>query len=154
MKQPEGNRAANKDANGKNRQGWKLKKEIRELPQWIAKTSNEIFRRKVRKKATKTEKEILKQLKVQMGKELTSNNLRTAKEQWIDKLRYKNVKLEKYIEKRKRKQESIKFQRDQKGLSKTLEGDQKQEATMPEIGKFVEFVENPMKVRGIWQKMK
>ena len=89
-----------------------------------------------------------------MGKELTSNNLRTAKEQWIDKLRYKNVKLEKYIEKRKRKQESIKFQRDQKGLSKTLEGDQKQEATMPEIGKFVEFVENPMKVRGIWQKMK
>ena len=109
MKQPEGNRAANKDANGKNRQGRKLKKEIRELRQWIAKTNNELFRRKVRKKATKTEKEILKQLKVQMGKELTSNNLRIAKEQWIDKLRYKNVKLEKYIGKRKRKQESIKF---------------------------------------------
>ena len=56
--------------------------------------SNELFRKKVRRKATKKKKEILKQLKVQMGKELTSNSLRIAKEQWIDKLRYKQVKLE------------------------------------------------------------
>ena len=56
------------------------------------------------KRATKKEKEILKQLKVQVGKEVTSNSLKIAKEQWIVKLKYKKVKLEKCIEKRKRKQ--------------------------------------------------
>ena len=58
------------------------------------------------KRTTKKEKEILKQLKVQVGKEVTSNSLKIAKEQWIVKLRYMKVKLEKYIEKRKRKQAS------------------------------------------------
>ena len=81
-----------------------------------------------------------------MDKELTSNNLRIAKEQWIDKLRYKKVKLEKCIEKRKRKKDNIKFQRDQKGFFKTLEGDQTREGRMPEIEKFVEFS------GGIWEK--
>ena len=124
MKQPKRNGAAKKDANGGNRRERKLKKEIKELRQWIASTSKELFRRKVKRKATKKEKEILKQLKVQMGKELTSNKLKIAKEQWVDKLRYKKVKLEKCIEKRKRKQDNIKFQREQKGFFKTLEGDQ------------------------------
>ena len=58
------------------------------------------------KRTAKKEKEILKQLKVQVGKEVTSNSLKIAKEQWIVKLRYMKVKLEKYIEKRKRKQAS------------------------------------------------
>ena len=63
--------------------------------------NNELFRRELRRKATKKKKEILKQLKVQVGKELLSNNLKIAKELWIDKLRHKKVKLEKCIEKRK-----------------------------------------------------
>ena len=47
----------------------------------ILRMNNELFRKKVRRKGTKKEeKEILKQLKVQMGKELTSNNLRIAQE--------------------------------------------------------------------------
>ena len=37
------------------------------------------------------------------GKEATSKNLRTVKEQWVDKLHYEKVKLEKYSEKRSRK---------------------------------------------------
>ena len=49
-----------------------------------------------------------------MVKELISNNLKIAKKQWIDKLRCKKVKLENFVEKIKRKQDSIKFQRDQK----------------------------------------
>ena len=63
-----------------------------------------------------------------MGEELTSNNLKIAKDQWIDKLRYRKVKLKKCIEKGKRKQENITFQRNQKRLGK-----------MPEIEKYVEF---------------
>lgn len=55
--------------------------------------SNELFRKRVRRKVTKKEeKEILKQLKVQMDEELTSNSLIIAKEQRILKLRYKKVK--------------------------------------------------------------
>ena len=68
-----------------------------------------------------------------MGKELTSNNLKTTKGQWIDKPRYKKVKLEKCIVKRNRKQDNIKFQRDKKSFFKTLEDDQTQKGKMPEI---------------------
>ena len=67
-------RLQEKDANGGNRRERKLKKEIKELCQWIVRTSNKLFRRKVRRKTTKKEKKILKQLKVYMGKELTSSN--------------------------------------------------------------------------------
>ena len=57
-----------------------------------------------------------------MGKELSSNNLRIAKEQQIiNKLRYTKVEL-KNVSKVKRKKDSIKFQRDQKILFKKLEG--------------------------------
>ena len=76
-------------------------------------------------------------MNLRIGKELTFNNMRITKEQWIDKLRYKKVKLEKCIEKRKRKQD--KFKRNQKGFFKTLEGDQTREGKMSEIEKFVEF---------------
>ena len=57
-----------------------------------------------------------------MGKELSSNNLRIAKEQQIiNELRYTKVEL-KNVSKVKRKKDSIKFQRDQKILFKKLEG--------------------------------
>ena len=49
MKQPERNGTAVKDANGGNRQERKLTKEINELRQWKIRTSNELFRRKVRR---------------------------------------------------------------------------------------------------------
>ena len=84
-----------------------------------------------------------------MGKELTSNNLRIAKERWIDKLTYKKVKLEKCIEKRKRKQDNIKFQRDQKGFFKTLEGGQTREGRMPDLKNLLNFgVESERKTKG------
>ena len=63
--------------------------------------------------------------------------MKITKEQCIDKLRYKKVKSEKCIEKRKRKQDNIKFQRDQKGFFKTLDGEQTQEGKIPEIKNFV-----------------
>ena len=73
MKQLKRNGTAKKRANRGNRRKQELK-EIKELRQWITRTSNELFRRKVRRKATQKEKETLKQLKVQMGKERTSSN--------------------------------------------------------------------------------
>ena len=62
-------RLQKKDGNAGNRLEQKFKKEIKELRQWIVRTSNKLFRRKARRKATKKEKEILKQLKVYMCKD-------------------------------------------------------------------------------------
>ena len=50
--------------------------------------------------------------------------------------------------KRKRNQHNIKFQCDQKGFFKTLQGDQTRKGKMPEIEKFVELWGS------IWKKNK
>ena len=120
---------------------------MKRLRQDIARTGNELHRRKQRRKATKREKEIINQLRASMdGKEVTLGNLRAAKEQWLDKLRYKKVKLDKYVEKGNRKKDNIIFQKDQKSFSHTLEKVEKHEGEMPEMEKFVEFW------GGIWEQ--
>ena len=106
--------------NGDNRRERKLKKEIKQLRQVVAKASNELYRRRTRRKATKKEKKIIKELKALIGKETTSYNLRNAREQWLDTLRYKNIKLAKCEEKRRRKQDNVMFQRDQRGFWKEM----------------------------------
>ena len=58
MKQPERNRTAKKDVNGENSREQKLKREVKQPRQWIARTNNDLFRRKIRRKATNKEKEI------------------------------------------------------------------------------------------------
>ena len=88
-----------KSVNRGNRRERKLKKEIKELRQIVAKTSNELYRRIQQRKATKKEKEIIKKLRVLIDKDTTNYNLRNAREQWLDKLRYKKIKLAKCEEK-------------------------------------------------------
>ena len=77
---------------------------------------------------------------------MTSSNLRKVREIWLDQMRYKKVKLAKYTEKRRRKQDNITFQHDQKGFFWTLEEDGTQEGEMPEMDKFVDFW------GGIWER--
>ena len=132
--------------NGDNRREPKLKKEIKQLRQVVAKASNELYRRRTRRKATKKETKIIKELKALIGKETTSYNLRNAREQWLDTLRYKNIKFSKCEEKRRRKQDNVMFQRDQRGFFRTLEGNVVHEGEMPEMEKFVEFC------GGIWER--
>ena len=59
-----------------------------ELCQIVAKARNELYRRRQQRKATKKEKEIIKKLRVLIDKDTTNYNLRNAREQWLDKLRY------------------------------------------------------------------
>ena len=95
----------------------------------------------------KKEKDILRELKTNMnGKEVTPNNLKKAKEQWLDKLRYNKIKLVKFIEKRNRKKDNIMFKKDQKSFFRTLEKAEKHEGEMPEMEKFAEFW------GGIWEQ--
>ena len=74
------------------------------------------------------------------GNAVTSKNLRIVKEQCLDKLRLRKVKLEKYIKgKRNQKKHNIMFLRDEKGFFRTLEAVEKREGEMPEMQRFVEF---------------
>ena len=59
-------------ANGGNRRERKLKKKIKELHQIVAKTSNELYRKRQRRKATKKESEIIKKLRVLINKDTTN----------------------------------------------------------------------------------
>ena len=77
---------------------------------------------------------------------MTSGNLRAAKEQWLDKLQYKKVELDKYVGKGNRKKNNIIFQKDQKSFFRMLEKLEKHEGEMPEMEKFVEFW------GGIWEQ--
>ena len=116
VKQRDNNSTHKRTVDGGNRRERKLKKEMKDLRKNIAGASNGIHRRKQRQKATLREKKILKELKEKMHKEATTCNLRIVKEQWADKLRHKKVKLEKYVEKRKRKLDNIMFQKDQRAF--------------------------------------
>ena len=59
-------------ANGGNRRERKLKKKIKELHQIVAKTSNELYRKRQRRRATKKESEIIKKLRVLINKDTTN----------------------------------------------------------------------------------
>ena len=92
--------------------------------QIVAKTSNELYRRRQRRKAIKKEKKIIKELIILIDKDTTNYNLRNAREQWLDKLRYKKIKLTRCEEKRRRKQDNIMFQWDQNRFFRMMEGEQ------------------------------
>ena len=71
--------------------------------------------------------------------EPTAPVLMKHKEGWIDKLRYKRVKLVKMIERGKRIMDNNIFERDQNNFFKRIEGSTKYEVAMPEMDKFVKF---------------
>ena len=74
-----------KEADGNESERRKSKSELRQI---VAKTRNELYRRRQQRKGTKKEKEIIKKLRVLIDKDTTNYNLRNAREQWLDKLRY------------------------------------------------------------------
>ena len=60
----------------------------------LAWTSNEIHRRKIKRKSTKNEKEILQKLKIWEDKQQNWNEqLIYVKEKSFDKLRHRNIKM-------------------------------------------------------------
>ena len=74
----------------------------------------------------------------------TTSTIRMYKEQWIDKLQYKRIKLQKMIERGKKIRDNATFERDQKSFFRKIESSH--EGQIPEIEKFVEFW------GGIWEK--
>ena len=82
-----------KSANGGNRREQKLKKEIKKLRQIIAKTRNELYKRKHRMKATNKEKEIIKELRVLIEKNTTNEKCKGAKAGQAELEKYKVGKI-------------------------------------------------------------
>ena len=127
VKPKEINENGARKAEGGNRRERKLRTEMKRLRQDIARAGNKLHRWKQQRKTTK-EKEIIKHLRTIMnGQKVTLKNLEVVKEQWLDKLHYKKVKLEKWVEKRNRKKDNIMFQKDQKNFFCTLEKVEKHE---------------------------
>ena len=92
-----------------------MKADIKRLRQQKTRTSNEIYRRKQKRKATAKEKELFNELKkLMVGVDPTTRILKEYKESWIDKLKTKKVKLQRFIERSRRLMNNANFERDQK----------------------------------------
>ena len=79
IKPKEGNESRPKKAEGGNRRKRKLKAEMKELRQDVARAGNKLHRRKHQRKSTKKEKRIMKELGTKMNGKATSKNLRIVK---------------------------------------------------------------------------
>ena len=128
-----------KPGNG-NRRECKLKAEMKQLRQKIARISNAMHRRKEKRKAMKREKRNLADLKKQMGGVTTTNAaLASYKEIWIDQQQYKKIKFEKMMERGKRIKNNAMFEKDQRNFYKKIEKNEKFQGEQPEMEKFTEF---------------
>lgn len=108
----------------------------------IVRVGNEIYRKKQKKETAKKEKKNLKKLKTQMEKtKLLLQNMK-YKEEWIDQLQHKKVKLEKTIERDKR----IIFMRPEKYYRKNLQ--KKQMIMQMNYHRWITF----LSFSGIWEK--
>ena len=97
--------------------------------------------------ATAKEKELLNKLKKLMGGVApTTRMLKEYKESWIDKPRYKKIKLQKIFEIGRQIMDNANFERDQKYIFKKVEGGTKHVGQIPEMEKFVKFFGD------IWKK--
>ena len=77
--------------------------------------------------------------KLMGGADPPTRMLKEYKESWIDKLRYKKVKLQRFIERSRRIMDNATFERDQKNFFMKVEGGTQHVGKIPEMEKFVKF---------------
>ena len=131
---------------GPNRRIRKLEKQIKELRQVLAWTSNKIQRRKTIRKATKKEKEIVQKLREWAGQQSNKNeDLLSVKERALDELRYRNVKLKRIKNRDARVRNNRMFQEDQGAFYRKTQGTEQLRGEVPDMEKFEEFW------GGIWE---
>ena len=73
------------------------------------------------------------------GADPPTRMLKEYKESWIDKLRYKKVKLQRFIERGRQIMDNANYERDKKNFFKKIEGGAKHVGQIPEMAKFVKF---------------
>ena len=113
---------------------------MKELRQWIARIGNELHRRKIGKRISVKEKQIISQLKVITGTSNISNeNLINKKEEMLDELRYHKVTLEKIKERAKKIRDNKMFERNESNFYRDLNKNKEIIGEVPQVDKFVEF---------------
>ena len=128
----------NSKKKGNRREREKLEK-IKELRQKIAWASNERHRRKMKRKATKKEKEIIKKLtELTEGEGVQDLIILKFKEKWLDELRYEKIKLEKMIERGQRIRDNNMF-REEEGLFYKQMNSGQHTGKTPDTEEFVKF---------------
>ena len=130
----------------KNRRIRNLETKIKGLRQNVTRISNEIHRRRVRRKATKKEKKILKELKNKTQSTLSSQwELKEVKEKWLDEFRYCKVKLRRIRVKDARVKNNKMFQQDEGMFYQSIRSAEEKEGKVPPMTSFVDFW------AGIWE---
>ena len=138
-------RKGNKNQERSNRRTRKLEKQIKELRQTLVWTSNEIHSRKIKRKSTKKEKEILQNLRKWADQQLNRNEeLICVTEKAFDKLRYHNTKMKGIKIKDARIHNKKMFQEDKAMIYRKTQGTKQLKGKLPKMEKFEEFW------RGIW----
>ena len=122
------------------------KAEIKELRQILAWTSNEIHRRRDKRKSTKKEREIFQKLKEWANQQLNRNeDLIYVKEKAWEELRYRNIKVKRIKIKDAGIRNNRMFQEDQGMFYRKTLGMKQLKGKVPKIEKFEEFW------AGIWE---
>ena len=115
------------------------KEQDEKLRQLIAGTGNELYRWKKHEKATKKEKDILKDLKAKIrSQEVTNQEFRDAKEERLDKLRYSKVLSEKMIRRCRKVHNNARFRENEGRFYRKMNRTKNFTGTVPEIEKFGE----------------
>ena len=130
-------RKENKNREEPSRRIRKLQKQIKELRQILAWTSEEINRRKIKRKSTKNEKEILQKLRKWADQQLNRNEeLICVKEKALYKLRYCNIKVKRLKIKDARICNNKMFQEDQGMFYRKTQGTKQLKGKVPRMEKF------------------
>ena len=126
-----------------NRRERKKLDRIKELRQWIARISNELHRRKQRRKATNKEKKILKDLgKMMRADNIPNSDLVKKKEEMLDEMRYQQVTLNKLQTRAKKIKDNKMFVASEGSFYRDLRQSGEREGQVPAVDKFVDFWSN------------
>ena len=129
-----------------NRRVQKIQKQLKDKRIMAAQIANEIYRRKMRRKATRKEKKILRQLKIKAENQLkSSESLVNVKEKWAESLQMLKVKLIKTWTRDARIRNNQMFEEDEGNFFRNAANKKEYKGTVPSIDRFVTFWD------GIWE---
>ena len=129
-----------------NRRVQKIQKQLKDKRIMAAQIANEIYCRKMRRKATRKEKKILRQLKIKAENQLkSSESLVNVKEKWAESLQMLKVKLIKTWTRDARIRNNQMFEEDEGNFFRNAANKKEYKGTVPSIDRFVTFWD------GIWE---
>ena len=111
-----------------------MEKQIKEVRQIVTWATNELNRRKIKRKATKKEKKIMQKLEKWADQQIKRNDeLLYVKERAVDELRYRKVKLERTRSRDAKIRNNRMFEKDQPIFFRKTQGAKEKKGKVPKI---------------------